>query len=200
MAFEALGKVITGFKHKELSPWEKRTIARLPERPTALNYIDKIFDYFIEFHGDRAFGDDASIVGGIATFDGKPVTVIAQQKGSSTEEKVKRNFGMPNPEGYRKALRLMKQAEKFKRPIICFVDTQGAYPGLGAEERGQGEAIAKNLLEMSNLKTPIISIVIGEGGSGGALALAVADEVWMLEHAVYSILITRRFCYYTLEG
>jgi acetyl-CoA carboxylase carboxyl transferase subunit alpha len=193
MAFETLGKVITGLKHKELSPWEKRTIARLPERPTALNYIDKIFDSFIEFHGDRAFGEDASIVGGIATFDGKPVTVIAQQKGSSTEEKVKRNFGMPNPEGYRKALRLMKQAEKFNRPIICFVDTQGAYPGLGAEERGQGEAIAKNLLEMSNLKTPIISIVIGEGGSGGALALAVADEVWMLEHAVYSILSPEGF-------
>ena len=193
MAFEALGKVITSFKHKELSPWEKRTIARLPERPTALNYIDKIFDSFIEFHGDRAFGEDASIIGGIATFDGKPVTVIGQQKGSSTEEKVKRNFGMPNPEGYRKALRLMKQAEKFNRPIICFVDTQGAYPGLGAEERGQGEAIAKNLLEMSSLKTPTISIVIGEGGSGGALAMAVADEVWMLEHAVYSILSPEGF-------
>ena len=193
MAFEALGKVITSFTHKELSPWEKRTIARLPERPTALNYIDKIFDSFIEFHGDRAFAEDASIIGGIATFNGKPVTIIAQQKGSSTEEKVKRNFGMPNPEGYRKSLRLMKQAEKFNRPIICFVDTQGAYPGIGAEERGQGEAIAKNLLELSSLKTPIISIVIGEGGSGGALAMAVADEVWMLEHAVYSILSPEGF-------
>ena len=193
MAFEGLGKVFTGLKHKELTPWEKRTIARLPERPTALQYIDKIFDSFIELHGDRAFGDDAAIVGGIATFEGKPVTVIAQQKGTTTEEKVKRNFGMPNPEGYRKALRLMKQAEKFNRPVICFVDTQGAYPGLGAEERGQGEAIAKNLLEMSNLKVPIISIVIGEGGSGGALAMAVADEVWMLEHAVYSILSPEGF-------
>jgi len=193
MAFDALNKVITSFKHKELTPWEKRTIARLPERPTALNYIDKIFDSFIEFHGDRAFAEDASIIGGIATFNGRPVTVIAQQKGSTTEEKVKRNFGMPNPEGYRKSLRLMKQAEKFNRPIICFVDTQGAYPGIGAEERGQGEAIAKNLLELSSLKTPIISIVIGEGGSGGALAMAVADEVWMLEHAVYSILSPEGF-------
>ena len=193
MAFEALNKVITSFKHKELSPSEKRVIARLPERPTALNYIEKIFDSFIEFHGDRAFAEDASIIGGIANFNGRPVTVIGQQKGSSTEEKVKRNFGMPNPEGYRKSLRLMKQAEKFGRPVICFVDTQGAYPGLGAEERGQGEAIAKNLLEMSNLKTPIISIVIGEGGSGGALAMAVADEVWMLEHAVYSILSPEGF-------
>jgi len=193
MAFEALNKVITSFKHKELSPSEKRVIARLPERPTALNYIEKIFDSFIEFHGDRAFAEDASIIGGIANFNGRPVTVIGQQKGSSTEEKVKRNFGMPNPEGYRKSLRLMKQAEKFGRPVICFVDTQGAYPGLGAEERGQGEAIAKNLLEMSSLKTPIISIVIGEGGSGGALAMAVADEVWMLEHAVYSILSPEGF-------
>ena len=193
MAFEALNKVITSFKHKELSPSEKRAIARLPERPTALNYIEKIFDSFIEFHGDRAFAEDASIIGGIASFNGRPVTLIGQQKGSSTEEKVKRNSGMPNPEGYRKSLRLMKQAEKFNRPVICFVDTQGAYPGLGAEERGQGEAIAKNLLEMSNLKTPIISIVIGEGGSGGALAMAVADEVWMLEHAVYSILSPEGF-------
>jgi acetyl-CoA carboxylase carboxyl transferase subunit alpha len=193
MAFEGLGKVLTSLKHKELTPWEKRTIARLPGRPTALQYIDKIFESFIELHGDRLYGDDASIVGGIAIFEGKAVTVIAQQKGATTEEKIKRNFGMPNPEGYRKALRLMKQAEKFNRPVICFVDTQGAYPGLGAEERGQGEAIAKNLLEMSNLKVPIISIVIGEGGSGGALAMAVADEVWMLEHAVYSILSPEGF-------
>lgn len=193
MAFEGLGKVLTSLKHKELTPWEKRTIARLPGRPTALQYIDKIFESFIELHGDRLYGDDASIVGGIAIFEGKAVTVIAQQKGTTTEEKIKRNFGMPNPEGYRKALRLMKQAEKFNRPVICFVDTQGAYPGLGAEERGQGEAIAKNLLEMSNLKVPIISIVIGEGGSGGALAMAVADEVWMLEHAVYSILSPEGF-------
>ncbi len=193
MAFEALSKVINGFKHTELTPWEKIMIARLPERPTALNYIDKIFDSFIEFHGDRTFAEDAAIIGGIGTINGKPVTVIAQEKGSTTEEKVKRNFGMPNPEGYRKALRLMKQAEKFNRPIICFVDTQGAYPGLGAEERGQGEAIAKNLLEMSCLNTPIISIIIGEGGSGGALAMAVADEVWMLEHAVYSILSPEGF-------
>jgi acetyl-CoA carboxylase carboxyl transferase subunit alpha len=193
MASKVLEKVINGLKHKELSPWEKRIIARLPERPTALNYINKILDSFIEFHGDRAFAEDASIIGGIAIFNGMPVTIIAQQKGSSIKEKVKRNFGMPNPEGYRKALRLMKQAEKFNRPIICFVDTQGAYPGIGAEERGQGEAIAKNLLAMSSLKTPIISIVIGEGGSGGALAMAVADEVWMLENAVYSILSPEGF-------
>ena len=163
--------------------WERLTLARIVERPTALDYIDRIFDSFIELHGDRYYGDDPSIVGGIGLLDGNPVTIIAQQKGRNTKENIKRNFGMPNPEGYRKALRLMKQAEKFKRPIICLVDTPGAFCGIGAEERGQGEAIARNLMEMSNLKTPIISIVIGEGGSGGALAFAVADEVWMLENS-----------------
>jgi acetyl-CoA carboxylase carboxyl transferase subunit alpha len=179
--------------YKNLTAWDKVSIARLVERPTALDYINRIFENFMELHGDRYYGDDSAIVGGIAEFNGINVTVIAQQKGNNTKENIKRNFGMPNPEGYRKALRLMKQAEKFKRPVICFVDTPGAYCGLGAEERGQGEAIARNLMEMSNLKTPVISIVIGEGGSGGALALAVADEVWMLEHAIYSILSPEGF-------
>ena len=179
--------------YKNLTAWDKVSIARLIERPTALDYINLIFDSFIELHGDRYYGDDYAIVGGIALFNNISVTVIAQQKGNNTNENIKRNFGMPNPEGYRKALRLMKQAEKFKRPVICIVDTPGAYCGLGAEERGQGEAIARNLMSMSNLKTPIISIVIGEGGSGGALAMAVADEVWMLEHAIYSILSPEGF-------
>ncbi len=179
--------------YRNLTAWDKVSIARLVERPTALDYIDRIFENFMELHGDRYYGDDTAIVGGIAKFNGIPVTVIAQQKGSNTKENIERNFGMPNPEGYRKALRLMKQAEKFNRPVICLVDTPGAYCGLGAEERGQGEAIARNLMEMSNLKTPIISIVIGEGGSGGALAMAVADEVWMLEHAIYSILSPEGF-------
>ena len=179
--------------YKNLTAWDKVSIARLVERPTALDYINRIFDSFMELHGDRYYGDDAAIVGGIAYINGIAVTVIAQQKGNNTKENIKRNFGMPNPEGYRKALRLMKQAEKFKRPVICIVDTPGAYCGLGAEERGQGEAIARNLMEMSNLKTPIISIIIGEGGSGGALAMAVADEVWMLEHAIYSILSPEGF-------
>lgn len=179
--------------YKNLTAWDKVSIARLVERPTALDYINRIFDSFMELHGDRYYGDDSAIVGGIARLHGIPVTVIAQQKGNNTKENIERNFGMPNPEGYRKALRLMKQAEKFHRPVICIVDTPGAYCGLGAEERGQGEAIARNLMEMSNLKTPIISIVIGEGGSGGALAMAVADEVWMLEHAIYSILSPEGF-------
>lgn len=179
--------------YENLSPWEKTTISRMVERPTALDYIERIFEDFIEFHGDRNFGDDSAIVGGIAKLNGTPVTVIAQQKGRNTKENIKRNFGMPNPEGYRKALRLMKQAEKFKRPVICFVDTKGAFCGIGAEERGQGEAIAKNLINMAELKTPIISIIIGEGGSGGALAMAVADEVWMLQHSIYSILSPEGF-------
>lgn len=179
--------------YKNLTPWQKVKLSRLNERPTALDYIENIFEDFIELHGDRCFGDDAAIVGGIAKFNEKSVTVIGIQKGRNTKENISRNFGMPNPEGYRKALRLMKQAEKFKRPVICFVDTPGAYCGLGAEERGQGEAIARNLVEMSNLKTPIISIIIGEGGSGGALALAVADEVWMLENSIYSILSPEGF-------
>lgn len=173
--------------------WERLSLARMIERPTALDYIDRIFDSFLELHGDRGFADDPSVVCGIALLDGSPVTVIAHQKGKNTKENIKRNFGQPNPEGYRKGLRLMKQAEKFNRPIVCLVDTPGAYPGIGAEERGQGEAIARNLLEMSALKTPIISLVIGEGGSGGALAFAVADEVWMLENSVYSVLSPEGF-------
>ena len=178
---------------KSLTPWEKLTISRAIERPTSLDYISEIFDSFIELHGDRGYRDDPDIVGGIAKLAGRSVTVIGQQKGRNTKENVERNFGMPYPEGYRKALRLMKQAEKFNRPVICFVDTSGAYCGIGAEERGQGEAIAKNLITMANLKTPIISIVIGEGGSGGALAMAVADEVWMLENSVYSLLSPEGF-------
>lgn len=176
-----------------LGAWEKLNIARLIERPTSLDFIEEIFDDFIELHGDRHFADDKCIVGGIATLNSMAVTIVGQQRGRNTKENIERNFGMPQPEGYRKALRLMKQAEKFNRPIICFVDTKGAYCGIGAEERGQGEAIAKNLLEMSMLKTPIISIVIGEGGSGGALALAVADEVWMLENSIYSTLSPEGF-------
>jgi acetyl-CoA carboxylase carboxyl transferase subunit alpha len=179
--------------YTNLTAWEKVTLAKLVERPTALDYIERIFTDFIELHGDRLFGDDPAIVGGIGKLNGRPVTIIGQQKGRDTKEYIKRNFGMPNPEGYRKALRLMKQAEKFNRPVICFVDTPGAYPGIGAEERGQGEAIARNLMEMASLKVPVVSIVIGEGGSGGALAMAVADEVWMLENAIYSILSPEGF-------
>ena len=172
----------------EKTAWERVLTSREKDRPVGEDYIYGLFEEFIEFHGDRNFGDDAAICGGIAYFQGKPVTVIAQMKGKSTAENIARNFGMPEPVGYRKALRLMKQAEKFHRPIICFVDTPGAFCGMEAEERGQGEAIARNLYEMSALKTPILSVLIGEGGSGGALAMAVADEVWILENAVYSIL------------
>ncbi len=172
----------------EKTAWERVLTSREKDRPVGEDYISGLFEEFIEFHGDKNFGDDAAICGGIAYFQGQPVTVIAQMKGKSTSENIERNFGMPEPEGYRKALRLMKQAEKFHRPIICFVDTPGAFCGMEAEERGQGEAIARNLYEMSSLKTPILSILIGEGGSGGALAMAVADEVWILENAVYSIL------------
>lgn len=179
--------------YSNISPWEKLQLARTMERPTALDYIEAIFDDFIEIHGDRLYGDDKAIIGGIASLNGRAVTVIGQQKGRNTKENIIRNFGMPHPEGYRKALRMMKQAEKFNRPIICFVDTPGAYCGIGAEERGQGEAIARNLMEMSTLKTPIISIIIGEGGSGGALALGVADKVCMLENAIYSILSPEGF-------
>lgn len=168
-------------------------IVRRPSRPTSLQFINYIFSDFIEFHGDRHYKDDSSIIGGIALLRGRPVTVIAIQKGQTLDENIKRNFGSPNPEGYRKALRLMKQAEKFNRPVITLINTAGAYCGVGAEERGQGEAIARNLFEMSSLKTPILSIIIGEGGSGGALALAVADSVWMLENAIYSILSPEGF-------
>lgn len=173
--------------------WSKVLASRSATRLTALDYINKIFKDFIELHGDRAFRDDGSIVGGIATIGGKPVTVIGQQKGKNTKENILRNFGMPYAEGYRKALRLMKQAERFNRPIICFVDTPGAFCGIEAEERGQGEAIARNLYEMSGLKVPVLTIVIGEGGSGGALALAVGNEVWMLENSTYSILSPEGF-------
>ena len=171
-----------------MSAYEKVLLARAKGRPTGLSYIDHIFQDFVELHGDRRFADDPAIVGGIATLEGKPVTVIAMEKGSDMKDKVRRNFGAPNPEGYRKALRLMEQAEKFHRPVVCFVDTSGAYCGLGAEERGQGQAIAENLVKMAGLRTPIVSVLIGEGGSGGALALAVADQVWILENAVYSVI------------
>ena len=172
----------------KVSAWEKVCIARASTRLTALDYIEEIFDEFIELHGDRNFKDDAAIVGGIASIGNQTYTLIAQQKGRNTKENIQRNFGMPNPEAYRKALRLMKQAEKFKRPVITFIDTKGAYPGIGAEERGQGEAIAKNMLEMARLKVPILVFVIGEGSSGGALAIGVGDRIIMLENAIYSIL------------
>jgi len=177
----------------EMTPWEKVELSRKTDRPTACDYIYRIFDDFIELHGDRYFGDDGAVVGGIARFAGIPVTVIGQQKGRNTKDNIRCNFGMPSPEGYRKALRLMQEAEKFHRPVICFVDTPGAFCGIGAEERGQGEAIARNLYEMSDLKVPVLTVVIGEGGSGGALALAVSDEVWMLENAIYSILSPEGF-------
>ncbi len=168
--------------------YERVKLSRDKDRPTGLDYIKHIFKDFMEFHGDRRFGDDPAIVGGIARLGDTPVTVIAIEKGHTAKERAYRNFGSPNPEGYRKALRLMKQAEKFGRPIICLIDTAGAYCGIGAEERGQGQAIAENLMEMSTLSVPVISILIGEGESGGALALAVADRVWMLENAVYSVI------------
>lgn len=175
------------------NPWDTVLLSRKSDRPVAADYINAIFDDFMEFHGDRYFKDDGAIVGGIATFHGLPVTVIGQQKGKNTKDNIKCNFGMPSPEGYRKALRLMKQAETFGRPIICLVDTPGAFCGLEAEERGQGEAIARNLFEMASLTVPVLSVVIGEGGSGGALAMAVANEVWMLENAIYSILSPEGF-------
>ena len=171
-----------------LSDWQISQLARHPKRLYTLDYIDEVFEEFTELHGDRAYGDDHAIVGGIAKLDGQPVMFIGQQKGRSTQEKLKYNFGMPRPEGYRKALRLMKMAEKFNLPVITFIDTPGAYPGIGAEERGQSEAIARNLFEMSTLATPIISVVIGEGGSGGALAIGVADTMMMFEYSIYSVI------------
>ncbi|MCU0822590.1 MAG: acetyl-CoA carboxylase carboxyltransferase subunit alpha [Spirochaetes bacterium] len=174
--------------YKKVTPIERVQLARHPSRPTTLDYIKYLCTDFIQFHGDRFYLDDAAIVGGIGLFEGIPVTVIGHQKGRDTKENIRRYFGCAHPEGYRKALRLMKQAEKFKRIIITFIDTPGAYPGIGAEERGQGEAIAVNLYEMSNLKTPIISILTGEGGSGGALALGVADKVFMLANTFYSVI------------
>ena len=176
-----------------LSAWERVQLSRKMDRPSGKDYIDALFDDFMELHGDRNYGDDRAIIGGLASFHGIPVTVIAQQKGNNTKENIYHNFGMPMPEGYRKALRLMKQAEKFHRPVICFVDTPGAFCGVEAEERGQGEAIARNLMELSALKTPVLSVVTGEGGSGGALALAAGDQVWMLENSVYSILSPEGF-------
>lgn len=181
---EALRRQISA----QLSAWEKTELARHPQRPYTLDYVERIFTDWSELHGDRNFGDDAAIVSGFARFQGNEVAVIGHQKGRDTKAKVFRNFGMPNPEGYRKALRVMKLAEKFRRPIFTFVDTPGAYPGLGAEERGQAEAIARNLREMARIEVPIISTITGEGGSGGALAIAVADRVLMMEDAVYSVI------------
>ena len=176
-----------------LTAWDRVQISRKIDRPSGSDYIEALFTDFMEFHGDRNYGDDKAIIGGIAKFHGKPVTVIVQEKGTNTKENIAHNFGMPMPEGYRKALRLMKQAEKFHRPVICFVDTPGAFCGIEAEERGQGEAIARNLWELAGLKTPVLSIVTGEGGSGGALALAAGDQVWMLENSIYSILSPEGF-------
>jgi acetyl-CoA carboxylase carboxyl transferase subunit alpha len=171
-----------------LTPWQRAQLARHPKRPHTLDFVRLLFEDFVELHGDRVFADDKAIVGGLARFDGEPVVVIGHQKGRDTRENIARNFGMPHPEGYRKALRLMELAGKFGKPILTFIDTPGAYPGLGAEERGQGEAIARNLREMAGLGTPIVCVVTGEGGSGGALAIGVGNRVLMLEHAIYSVI------------
>ena len=176
-----------------MKAYDRLVIARMIERPTTLDHIDRIFTNFLELHGDRYFKDDKSIIGGIGFLESMPITIIGIQKGKDLKENMERNFGSPSPEGYRKALRLMKQAEKFNRPIVRFINTSGAYCGVGAEERGQGEAIARNLMEISQIKVPIISIIIGEGGSGGAIALACGDRVWMLENSVYSILSPEGF-------
>ena len=181
-------KELTETIFANLNPWQISQMSRHPLRPYTLDYIERIFTDFEELHGDRAFADDSAIVGGVARLDGKPVMVIGQQKGRDTKEKLKRNFAMPRPEGYRKALRLMEMAERFKMPILTFIDTPGAYPGIDAEERGQSEAIAKNLFVMSQLKTPIICTVIGEGGSGGALAIGVGDRVLMMQYGTYSVI------------
>lgn len=193
-----LGKEIAALEEKaaelrakmyaNLSPWQKIQLARNIKRPTTLDYINLIFTEFVELHGDRQFRDDPALVGGIALLEGRPVTVLGHQKGRDTKDNIARNFGMPHPEGYRKALRLMAQAEKYRRPVICFIDTPGAYPGLGAEERGQSEAIARNLREMATFRVPILNLVTGEGGSGGALALGVGDSLLMLENTVYSVI------------
>ncbi|MEJ8555438.1 acetyl-CoA carboxylase carboxyltransferase subunit alpha [Tepidibacter sp. Z1-5] len=188
---DMLSKKLVNLKneiYENLTAWQKVNISRASSRPTTEDYIKNICSEFIEFHGDRLYKDDKAIVGGIGIIENMPVTIIGHQKGKDVKENIERNFGMPHPEGYRKALRLMKQAEKFKRPIITFIDTPGAFCGLEAEERGQGEAIAKNLFEMSSLKVPVISIVIGEGGSGGALGLGVSNKVAMLEHSIYSVI------------
>ncbi len=185
---QAKSKSLTESIFSNLNSWQISQLARHPQRPYTLDYLDAIFTDFEELHGDRAFADDKAIVGGVARLDGRPVMVIGHQKGRDTKEKVLRNFGMPRPEGYRKALRLMEMAERFRLPILTFIDTPGAYPGVGAEERGQSEAIARNLLEMSKLRTPIICTVIGEGGSGGALAIGVGDRVMMLQYSTYSVI------------
>lgn len=174
--------------YSQVDAWQKTLIARHPERPYTLDYINLLADDFVELHGDRRYADDTAIVGGIGAIDGMPMMIIGHQKGRGTKERIQRNFGQPNPEGYRKALRLMKLAERFKRPVVTLIDTPGAYPGIGAEERGQAEAIATNLLEMSRVRVPIVSMVIGEGGSGGALGLSVGDRLAMLEHSVYSVI------------
>jgi acetyl-CoA carboxylase carboxyl transferase subunit alpha len=171
-----------------LTPWQKTLIARHPERPHTIDYIKLLMEDFIELHGDRKFSDDPAIIGGLARFQDIPVVIVGHEKGRSTKERIQRNFGQPHPEGYRKAIRIMRLGERFRMPVITLIDTPGAYPGIGAEERGQAEAIANNLFEMFNLRTPIITVVIGEGGSGGALALGVADRVLMLEHSIYSVI------------
>ena len=191
---EEIRKLKTRLAHTEvelyshLTPWQRTQLARHPQRPGVLDYLNAFCRDFVELHGDRAFGDDQAVIGGFARFNNQSIMVIGHMKGKTLKERMLRNFGMPNPEGYRKALRLMRLAEKFNRPIVTFIDTPGAYPGVGAEERGQAEAIARNLLVMSRLAVPIVSIVTGEGGSGGALALGVADRVLMLEHSVYSVI------------
>lgn len=174
--------------YTNLKPWDRVQMARHAERPTTLDYVEQLFTDFLEFHGDRYYGDDAAIVAGIAKYKGRPVTIVGHQRGKTTKENIRRNFGMPHPEGFRKAARHMQQAAKFGRPIICFIDTKGAYPGRAAEERGQSEAIARNLMEMSGFEVPIICIVIGEGGSGGALALGVGDRLLMLENSTFSVI------------
>lgn len=181
-------KKLSKEKMASLTAWDRVQLARHPKRPHTIDYINNLFTDFIELHGDRRFADDKAIIAGFANFEGKPVCVIGHEKGMDTKEKIERNFGMPHPEGYRKAIRIMKLAEKFKRPIFTFIDTPGAYPGIGAEERGQSQAIAESLMVMGSLKTPIIATVIGEGGSGGALALGVADKILMLENAIYSVI------------
>jgi len=185
---EAKSKALTDSIFASLTPWQISQIARHPLRPYTLDYVERLFTDFVELHGDRAFADDHAMVGGLARLEGRPVLVIGHQKGRDTKEKIYRNFGMPRPEGYRKALRLMKLAERFHLPVVTFIDTPGAYPGIGAEERGQSEAIARNLFEMSRLRTPVICVVIGEGGSGGALAVGVGDRVLMLQYSTYSVI------------
>ncbi|MDZ7722724.1 MAG: acetyl-CoA carboxylase carboxyltransferase subunit alpha [candidate division KSB1 bacterium] len=185
---EAKARKLRKDTYSKLNRWQRVQLARHPERPYTLDYVKRIFTDFMELHGDRNFADDPAILGGIAKLDGMPIAVIGHQKGRDTKEKIERNFGMPHPEGYRKALRIMKLAGKFHRPIITFIDTPGAYPGIGAEERGQGEAIARNMFEMSQLPVPIISVIIGEGASGGAIGIGVGDRVIMLENTWYSVI------------